>query len=153
MILIKNLLTSIDGYSNERGGGFIPELTRDDSVAYLKRQADEAAKYGMGIGLKNSQAILRNVSSFIQFAVNEECAFNQECGEYDFFLTSGKPVFQIEYGTQSDVAKSCTPGPRFSMVWKPEAEINGASYYCDGSHVTSATYPAPDKGGRRGGRP
>ena len=33
-------------------------LTQDDSIAYIKEFAAEAAKYGMGTGPKNAEAIL-----------------------------------------------------------------------------------------------
>jgi len=64
----------------------------------------------LGIGLKNSQDILYQVSGDIQFAVNEECAVYNECGFYADFTSPKvpgvvpKPVFHIEYiqfqGTQ-----------------------------------------------------
>ena len=53
----------------------------------------------MGIGLKNSVEILDNVSSIIDFAVNEECVKFQECDAYAKFLATGAPVINIEYPT------------------------------------------------------
>lgn len=52
----------------------------------------------MSIGLKNSDSILPQVQDVVQFAVNEECAANNECSVYQAFLMS-KPVFHIEYTT------------------------------------------------------
>ncbi|KAF2673611.1 family 114 glycoside hydrolase, partial [Microthyrium microscopicum] len=79
-----------DGYDNKNGIG----LTEQDSINYVKFMAAEARKYNMSIGLKNSVQILPKVQSVIQFAVNEECAANGECGGYKQFLGS-KPVFHI----------------------------------------------------------
>lgn len=50
------------------------------------------------MGLKNAEAIIPNVTSHIEFAVNEECAtYYGGCQSYEPFLNSGKPVFHIEY--------------------------------------------------------
>jgi Glycoside-hydrolase family GH114 len=62
----------------------------------MKFMSDEALRYNMSIGLKNSLQILGQLNPYIQFAVNEECASMSECGLYASFLQS-KPVFHIEY--------------------------------------------------------
>jgi hypothetical protein len=85
-------LTILDGYGNKNGLG----LTQTDSVNYIKFMADEARQYNMSIGLKNADSILPEVQHVIQFAVNEECAANNECNVYEDFLRT-KPVFHIEY--------------------------------------------------------
>lgn len=51
----------------------------------------------MAIGLKNSPDIVANVLPIVQFSINEECAKNQECQQYNGFIAAGKPVFNIEY--------------------------------------------------------
>lgn len=62
---------NVDPFNDDfqRGGGF--GLTKEDSVAFLTKMAAEARRYGMSIGLKNAEDILPNVTSIIQFAVNE----------------------------------------------------------------------------------
>jgi hypothetical protein len=90
----------LDGFSNQNGGGFANKLTQKDTVAYMKKLAAEARSYGISIGLKNAQAILRSVQDDIQYAVNEECnttGGRGECGSYSAHLKKGKPVFHIEY--------------------------------------------------------
>ncbi|KAF2668764.1 family 114 glycoside hydrolase, partial [Microthyrium microscopicum] len=85
---------NMDAYDNG-GGGF--SLTQDDSVKYLKSMASYAAAKGMSTGLKNAQAILGDVLSNVQFAINEECAVTEDtkCSEYDSLLSAGKALFHI----------------------------------------------------------
>jgi len=66
-------------------------------VDYIKFLSTTAAKYGMKIGLKNSLAIIPDVLSFVDFAVNEQCSVFLECDKYDPFTNAGKPTFHIEY--------------------------------------------------------
>ncbi|KAF2847813.1 carbohydrate-binding module family 1 protein [Plenodomus tracheiphilus IPT5] len=129
-----------DGYQNDNG----LNLKNTDAVAYMRWMHDEAAKYGMQIGLKNSLDILNDVSSFVDFAVNEQCAQLGECSTYANFLASGKPVFQIEYpqplNAQAVNGVSCK-GPSvagLSTILK-DLTLNGIAYYCDGSYVNTPT--------------
>ncbi|KAF2403107.1 hypothetical protein EJ06DRAFT_472511, partial [Trichodelitschia bisporula] len=137
---------NMDGFDNKNSY----KLTEADSINFIKFMAAEAAQYNMSTGLKNAIAILPKVEEYVQFAVNEECVQNKECGGYRKFLNSGKPVFHIEYtadGTASrggnalyrDVGsatkKYCNPlGPtaRFSTIIKGKS-LNGKYLYCDGS--------------------
>jgi hypothetical protein len=63
----------------------------------MKKLAAEARSYGISIGLKNAEGILRSVQNDIQYAVNEECNIGGDCGSYSLLLNRGKPVFHIEY--------------------------------------------------------
>ncbi|KAJ4287971.1 hypothetical protein N0V90_011986 [Kalmusia sp. IMI 367209] len=84
---------NIDGYQNDNG----LNLKTQDAVDYVKWMAQEAAKYNMEIGLKNSLDIVDTLTSTVDFAVNEQCAQLSECDRYNAFLATGKPVFHIEY--------------------------------------------------------
>ncbi|KAF2403538.1 hypothetical protein EJ06DRAFT_282217 [Trichodelitschia bisporula] len=92
---------NMDGYDNEKGGGFTRQLSKLDAIVYLRKLAREARRYNMAIGLKNAQAILKQVDNEIQFAVNEECVQMEECEDYKSFVSptfsTGKPVLHIEY--------------------------------------------------------
>jgi len=66
-------------------------------VEYIKFLSTTAAKYGMKTGLKNSLAIIPDVISVVDFAVNEQCSAFLECDKYDLFTKAGKPTFHIEY--------------------------------------------------------
>ncbi|KAH9873408.1 hypothetical protein IAQ61_004031, partial [Plenodomus lingam] len=119
-------------------------LKNTDAIAYMQWMHDEAAKYNMQIGLKNSLDILNNVSSIIDFAVNEQCAQLGECSAYKAFLISGKPVFQIEYpqplNGQAVNGVSCKgPGIDGLSTILKDLTLNGIAYYCDGSFVDTPT--------------
>ncbi|ESQ92643.1 endo alpha-1,4 polygalactosaminidase [Asticcacaulis benevestitus] len=83
---------NVDGYANTTG---LP-LTAADQITYNSWLADEAHARGLAIGLKNDVGQL--VGKF-DFAVNEQCHFYNECGDYRLFITAKKPVFNAEYDT------------------------------------------------------
>jgi hypothetical protein len=151
--------TGADAYSNG-GGGF--GLTEQDSADFVRSLAGEAAKYGMGTGLKNAQQILAKVTDVVQFAVNEECkAVTKDCAVYDDFLNE-KPVFHVEYATHSGMTsiRSTYDGfkdmssdqvkaayclndvpkdtKRFSTIIKT-LDLDGWVLYCDGKAAITPT--------------
>ncbi|KAL1794719.1 hypothetical protein ACET3X_006535 [Alternaria dauci] len=97
-----------DGYQNDNG----LNLKNTDAIDYVRWMQQEAAKYNMRIGLKNSLDILKDVSPIIDFAVNEQCAQQGECQVYENFIALNKPVFHIErYITTKTVAPASTTKP------------------------------------------
>jgi len=151
-----------DGYNNNNGLG----LTKEDDVKFFLFMAEEAKKLNMAIGLKNALEILPEVSSVIQFAVNEECSAFNECNRYTDFLQT-KPVFHIEYvddkqtltkrtdaplphslepraAAAAALAQHCTPknapdlGNKFSTVIKLWS-LDGWVQFCDGNSATTKT--------------
>jgi hypothetical protein len=99
----------------------------------------EAAKHNMKIGLKNSLDIVDDLSSIVDFAVNEQCAQSSECHRYDSFLALNKPVFHIEYpvplNEQAATGVSCVgPSVEQSGTILKDLKLNGITYYCDGSY-------------------
>jgi hypothetical protein len=85
---------NVDAFSeNQNGIG----ATVKDSISFIQFLADEAHSRGMGIGLKNAIDLLPNVSSKVDFAVNEQCMQHEECDKYTDFLKAGHPVVNIEY--------------------------------------------------------
>jgi hypothetical protein len=102
-------LTRPDAFNHEsgRGGGFLRKITKADTVAYIKKLSEEAARYGMSMGLKNAEELLDQVQPYIQFAVNEECASmanSDGCEPYSPLIRAGKPVFHIEYAKWTPAA-------------------------------------------------
>jgi hypothetical protein len=113
----------------------------------------EAGKYNMKIGLKNSLDILADISPFIDFAVNEQCAALGECQTYANFIALNKPVFQIEYpqplNAQAVSGASCKEiGVAGLSTILKNLQLDGTTYYCDGSYVDT-----PTVGGTSPGRP
>ncbi|CAG8980376.1 hypothetical protein HYALB_00013723, partial [Hymenoscyphus albidus] len=79
-------------------------FTQTDAIVFLRELAAEAHQRGLSIGVKNSIPILDQVSSFIDYAVNEQCVANAECAMYEDFLDSNKPVFHVEYASTDDLS-------------------------------------------------
>jgi len=132
----------------EKGGGFTPPLTEADSVNFLRKIADEAARYGMSIGMKNAEQILRNVTDFIQFAVNEECTTYEEgCKQYIPFIQTGKPVFHFEYVTVDNSAGY----PNIKSIYPNLMKFNSRDildYYCLRKNFDNPDFISADVGVR-----
>ena len=102
---------SKDGFDNENGGGFKPPLTKNDTIAFVRKISRFARLYGMSTGLKNALDTLPYLERYVEFAVNEECASDEEaCEQYEEFVKRNgirhraKPVFHIEYVNRTAVA-------------------------------------------------
>ena len=85
---------NVDVYGNGHGGF---NLQQSDSVDFMNWLSGEAHNRGLAIGLKNAAAIIDRVLPNMQWAVNEQCAEWDECGDFMPFVDEGKPVFHIEY--------------------------------------------------------
>jgi hypothetical protein len=98
----------------------------------------------MKIGLKNSLDIVGNLETVVDFAVNEQCAQLGECSSYNRFLALNKPVFHIEYPTplnaQAANGVSCkSAGVNGTSTILKNLQLDGITYYCDGSYVNTPT--------------
>ncbi|MFI9104889.1 endo alpha-1,4 polygalactosaminidase [Streptomyces fildesensis] len=83
----------MDAYTNRSG---FP-LTAADQLAYNRMLAGLAHERGMAVGLKNDLEQIPELVGDFDFAVNEECAQNEECDELTPFITADKAVFHTEY--------------------------------------------------------
>ncbi|KAM7185195.1 Glycoside hydrolase superfamily [Rhypophila sp. PSN 637] len=128
---------NMDGYLNDSG----LDITTDEAVDYVKFLADKAKAKNMAIGLKNAPDLIPYVLDIVQFAVNEQCAAQDDCAGFSAFIEAGKPVFHIEYpsGAGRNIAasaskKSCTAKNMagFSTVMK-ELKLGAWVEYCDGT--------------------
>ncbi len=88
---------NVDGYSNNTG---FP-LTAADQLSYNRFLAAAAHARGLGIGLKNDLSQVPALEPSFDFAVNEECFEQSECGLLDPFLRAGKAVFNAEYAVST----------------------------------------------------
>ncbi|OQO00892.1 hypothetical protein B0A48_13579 [Cryoendolithus antarcticus] len=84
---------NVDAYNNDNGLG----LTQADTINYMEFLSSEAMSRNMSIGLKNAGEVLSNLTSTVQFSVNEQCVQFSECGKFAPMVEAGKPVFHIEY--------------------------------------------------------
>ncbi|MGA5206437.1 endo alpha-1,4 polygalactosaminidase [Streptomyces variegatus] len=83
----------VEGYGNDTG---FP-LTARDQLRYNRMIAAIAHERGLSVGLKNDLPQIPQLVGHFDFAVNEECAQYDECGELSPFIAAGKAVFHVEY--------------------------------------------------------
>lgn len=88
---------NVDGYANDSG---FP-LTGADQLDYNRFLATEAHARGLSIGLKNDVDQIADLVDDFDWALNEECFAYSECGTMTPFISAGKAVFQVEYGSAS----------------------------------------------------
>jgi len=131
----------------QRGGGFKPPLVEADSVEFVKKLSAEARRYGMSMGLKNAEELLPNVTQYIHFAVNEECAtYERGCKQYEPLLRAGKPVFHFEYVKILDKNGRV---PTLQSVYPQWANLSSRAiqdYYCLRNNFGNAELVGPDIG-------
>jgi Glycoside-hydrolase family GH114 len=137
------LSLTADPQNNDNGLG----LTTTDSINFLTFLSSKAAAAGLSIGLKNAGEIVSKVLPVVQFSVNEQCVQYSECSTFAPFVSAGKPVFHIEYPSETNSATAAqfcgTSGKAagasgFSTVIK-NLNLDGWVKYCDG---TTATTPS-----------
>lgn len=88
---------NVDVATNDNG----KNLTQADAIAFIKKIANESHRQRMAFGLKNAQDTLTQVMNITDFAVNEQCAQEEDgvqgCASYGNFTKLGRPVYHIEY--------------------------------------------------------
>jgi hypothetical protein len=104
----------VDGYTNSSG---FP-LTALTQLDYNRFLAIEAHARGLAVGLKNDVDQIAQLVGDFDFAVNEQCNQYKECGGYDAFLKTGKPVFNAEYAARY---KNNTSGARDALCTSSKA--------------------------------
>lgn len=131
---------NIDGYDNKNS----LNLTKADAIDLMKFLQQEAIKYGMATGLKNSATIIPDVISFLDFSVNEQCVEHKECNDFAQWITAGKPVFNVEYPLTTPVNEttlnnicSASGTKGMSMVMK-DKDATAAFQYCPNMVGTGA---------------
>ncbi|MFJ4081546.1 endo alpha-1,4 polygalactosaminidase [Streptomyces iakyrus] len=107
----------VEGYGNDTG---FP-LTARDQLRYNRMIAAIAHERGLSVGLKNDLPQIPQLVDHFDFAVNEECAQYDECGELSPFIAAGKAVFHVEYTEPR--SRFCAESRRLklsSMLKEPE---------------------------------
>ncbi len=105
---------NMDAYINDSG---FP-LTKDDQLAYNRMIADLAHERGLSVGLKNGVDQVTELVDLFDFAVNEECAYYNECHKVAPFIEAGKAVFHVEYELTTDEFCPVTQPLNFSSMLK-----------------------------------
>lgn len=96
---------NIDGYDNNTGFS----ITYLDQLAYNIWLANEAHKRGLSIALKNDSEQTSDLISYFDFAILEDCFFNNSCQNSLDFVSANKAVFDAEYtDTGTETTDFCT---------------------------------------------
>ena len=93
---------NVDGFSNETGF----KISAWDQISFNRWLATEAHARGLAIGLKNAAELAHELASTFDFSIIESCAAEGSCSAYKPFAADGKPVFQIEYRSETKDWKS-----------------------------------------------
>eukprot|EP00121_Abeoforma_whisleri_P000114 Awhi_evm1s102 len=100
---------NVDCYQNNCVDGQDEDDLRPHQIAYNIWQTEEAHRYGMIIGLKNSLGLVKDLVDYYDFAVNESCQRWNECQYLQPFEAVDKAIFGTEYsGKLSTVCKKAT---------------------------------------------
>jgi len=84
---------NVDGYDNDTGFS----ITYDDQIAYNVFLANAAHQRGLSIALKNDLGQIVDLEPYFDWALDEQCAEYDECGELLPFIDAGKAVMHVEY--------------------------------------------------------
>ncbi|CAF3429747.1 unnamed protein product [Rotaria sp. Silwood1] len=76
---------NIDVYTQMNGGGF--RITYRDQLTYNIWLAQEAHARDLSIGLKNDVDQVRDLVSYFDWAINEQCWEYNECNTLQPFIT------------------------------------------------------------------
>lgn len=96
---------NMDAYSNPNTGF---TLTEADAINYYLFLANYShGKLHREIGLKNALTLIDDVLPVMDWAMNEQCFFYNECGYLQQVVAQRKPVFQLEYGNAQRAGVVC----------------------------------------------
>jgi hypothetical protein len=84
---------NVNGFQNRTG---FP-LRGADQLEFNAWLANAAHENGLSVALKNDGAQAGELVDYFDWALVEQCFQYDECGDYDVFVESGKPVMEIEY--------------------------------------------------------
>jgi hypothetical protein len=84
-------------------------LTRADAIDYARYLAAAAHARGLGAGLGGAGDIAADVLPDFEWAFAANCLTSGSCAAYAPFVSAGKAVFAVVYGTAADVPSVCPP--------------------------------------------
>lgn len=108
---------NMEGYANDTG---FP-LTAAEQLTYNEWVASEVHSLGMAALQKNDGEQTPELEPYFDGVVTEQCNQYRECGDFDPYLTAGKPVLNAEY--HRSTARFCAAdsaagimGARFNLA-------------------------------------
>ena len=106
--------------------------------SFNQKLANYAHDNNLSIGLVDDKDQVYSLEEYYDFALSRECYANKECGSYQKFIDSNKPVFNAEfnntYYTDSSVRDTVCSDARtrkFSTIIIPSDLNNTYHYSCD----------------------
>ncbi|MCF6273937.1 MAG: endo alpha-1,4 polygalactosaminidase [Rhodobacteraceae bacterium] len=119
---------NMDVYQNDSGF----DITREDTLAYLRMLVRAAHNVNLEIGQKNVPELTGELVGMMDFVITEDCFNDGWCGEVLPYIAAGKPVLAAEYtDTGVDWGAACVfaRANNFSMILK-DRDLNAGMQTC-----------------------
>lgn len=107
---------NVDGYAEDNDTGF--PLSAADQLAFNVWIAQGSQARGLSVGLKNDLDQIVELEPHFDWALNEQCAFHEECDALTPFVANGKAVFGVEYEGEPGRFCSVTNALDFDWLYK-----------------------------------
>jgi hypothetical protein len=127
---------NVDEYTNTNGLG----ITASDQLDFNKFLAEEAHARGLSVGLKNDLDQVRQLESYFDWALNEQCNQYDECDTLSPFVDADKAVFGVEYS--GSVSSFCPDMKSMGFSWlKKDMNLDASVTQCCSSTGGCADVP------------
>lgn len=114
---------NIEGYANKSG---FP-LTAHQQLTYNEWVAGAVHGLGMAVLQKNDGEQVTQLEPYFDGALDEQCNQYHECGDFQPYLTAGKPVLNAEY--QLSTSRFCAADNAAGMMGaRYSLSLNGATF-------------------------
>eukprot|EP00833_Pecoramyces_ruminatium_P001189 jgi/Orpsp1_1/1175221/evm.model.c7180000053075.1 len=134
---------NLDGYQMKEVKSWKKPLTKSDTIKFAKWLANTAHSLGLSIGLKNVPGLIDELTTYYDFAINEECVKYNECKLYKNFLKTGKAVFGVTYNglseNRSALCKNLN-GLGISMIVKTKKKLVQDGVIFDGKKQCGGSF-------------
>lgn len=111
---------NVNGYENPTGFN----ITKRQSLDYIRWLANESHARGMAFSLKNSESLVEQLVDAVDMMQSESCFRYGNCENARKLSAANKPVFAVEYGEVLGVdrfrSEACEVARQynFSMIWR-----------------------------------
>ncbi len=102
---------NVDAYDNDT----VFKISYNQQLRYNKFLAKEAHKRGLSVGLKNDLGQVKELVNYYDWALNEQCFEEDECGKLLPFIKQNKAVFGVEYNLKPN--DFCTKANKMNFDW------------------------------------
>jgi len=119
---------NMDVYQNDSGFN----LTREDTLEYLRMLVRAAHAVNLEIGQKNVPDLTGELVEMMDFVITEDCFADGWCRDVSAYIRAGKPVLAAEYtDTGVDWAAACAFAREnnYSMILK-DRDLNAGMETC-----------------------